>query len=129
MIMRLYEMKKKDFKKGQQVFLKAIRGNAKYLLESEIKKAYVTKVTNDYVYAKIDCVHESHKFSIERCFRQENGNDWKLFLSESQIEEEELAEKCITQIKDVFKERYLKSDVRLSLQKLKRICEVLDEVE
>lgn len=124
MIMRLYEMKKKDFKKGQKVFLKAIE-------DEKIREAYITKVTNDYVYAKGDSMYESCKFNIDNRFRQVvniGGRKWGLYLNESQITEEELAKKCIAQIREVFKDRYY-GEVDLPLDKLKRICEVLVEVE
>lgn len=102
--MRLCEMTKNDFKSKQKVYLRAIGDNARWLKDGEEKivEGFVTRVSDEYIYVKInDPSKPNCKFDhTNRFFERVNigGAMWELLLDKDQIEEERQAEGYIKKL-------------------------------
>ena len=135
--MRLCEMTKDDFKAKQGVYLRAIGDNARHSKdgEEEVVEGRVTRIAGKYIHVKMVGVHEgSCKFDHTNRFRQYanvGGVQWELLLDTAQIDEEKEAsgyiEKLYNAISKRYESNYSNRDCELSLNKLKRICDILDE--
>lgn len=128
--MRLCEMKKSDFKKGQTVYLQWINDKARYLENSEIKieKAIVTSVSSKYITTGEE--YSKCQFEIDNNFNHKvdcGSSRYKLLLYPEQLEEENQAKEYLKIISDNFDNSWgsFKSD--LPLEKLKKICDIINE--
>ena len=128
--MRLCEMKKSDFKKGQIVYLLWIGDKARYLSDGEIKieEAIVTSVSNKYITTGEG--YSKGQFEVDNRFWEKvncGSAKYRLLLYPEQLEEEKQAEEYLKNISDNFDNSWgsFKSD--LPLEKLKKICDIINE--
>lgn len=119
-------MNRNDFKKGQTVYLKYI-GDRRYGNYGKIIEATVKSVGCKYITTVHESWNEEHKFEVDNDFREYykiGGRDYQLFLSQQCIDEENEFDMIQDFLRNTF-DRYKK--VKLSLDQLRRIKEIVDE--
>lgn len=131
-------MEKSDFKIGQKVYLKIIKGSnaARYVSndktedsESWIKEKIVTKIGKKYITVmdSMDSTYGEEKFDITQNFRHYytvGTADYKLYLSKDEILEDMECEKLYNDIKSLFSSWH--NDRKYTLDQLQKVMEILE---
>ena len=127
-------MDKKDFKVGQKVFLKIIKGSsaARYINKSDpeawIKEKVVTKIGRKYITVADDLErqHGEEKFNLDdfsHCYTV-GGRDYELFLSREEIFIDIKCEKLYRLIKKCFSG--YENEGKYSIEQLRQIVKILE---
>ena len=127
--MRLCEMKKSDFKKGQTVYLQWINDKARGLNKGEVKitEAIVTAVSHKYI--TIGEGYSKCQFEIDNRFHQKvncGSAQYLLLLHPEQLKEEDKAKEYLEIISNNFDASWGNFKSYLSLEKLKSICDIIN---
>jgi len=121
-------MQKSDFKKEQIVFLKYI-GDRRHGTIGDIKEAIVKSVGSKYITVTLGR-WEEYKFIIDEDFRQYydiGGQDYELYLTRQQIEDENEALEITDFIIKYMPQGYGRHCAKLPLDKLRRIKAIIEE--
>ena len=129
-------MEKKDFKIGQNVYLKIVEGsnrarriNDKCNIDNWIEEKTVTKIGNKYITVANPNNTEwgEEKFDVTNNFNHFytcGGQDYELFLSKEDILRDLESEKLYNKIKDKFSSWKNKS--KYTLEQLQSMIEILN---
>lgn len=129
-------MEKSDFKMGQKVYLKIIKGSnaARHIskdevnnLESWIKEGVVTAVGKKYITVRnIECLYDTELFDATQNFMHYYGvgsADYVLYLSKDDILQDMECEKIYSEIKNLFS--LGENERRYTLDQLQKVKEIL----
>lgn len=130
-------MDKSDFKIGQKVYLKIIKGSnaARYIskdknedFESWIKEKVVTNIGKKYITVmnSMDATYGEERFDITQNFKNYytvGCANYKLYLSKDKILEDMKCEKLYSEIKNLFSS--WENERSYTLDQLQKVKEIL----
>lgn len=119
-------MDKKDFQKGQIVYLKYI-GDRRYGTLDSIIEATVKSIGSKYITVIENNRNVERKFEIDNDFREYNNGysaEYQLYINKKQIEEEIEAKEIGKLIKSQFENSW-SNETKLSIEKLRKIKEII----